>query len=262
MRSGEEHNGNWNCAEVVTSVTLTKEELKLRLHLNHWKESEEVMRRAISVIEDLEGNRIPKLTEDFGLGEGDIRALREAWMLVLQCLIVLKWSAVFGYFLTDYQSAKVEYLNHLRDEAAETFVKHKAKLDELVAGELSAGDIGFFKHKLETTTTTTGNFFHDFVKAMEGGLPEVKVNAYDDAPTSSWFCDRCTFQNNWSDKECAMCFVPASPARHDVASSSGHANNIASTSASAYHLHQVPNMPNNPFAPPQQGTNPPKFGQE
>ncbi|CAA7027057.1 unnamed protein product [Microthlaspi erraticum] len=278
LGKGPEHNGNWNCVEVVSVTPPPKDEFKLRLHLNHWDESQNVMQQAKSVIRDLERYCIPKLTENFGLGEEDIRALREAWMLVLQCLLVLKWSGVFGYFLTDYQSAKVEYLNHLRDKAAVAFDSHKKTLDELVGGELTAEACGFFRHRLEATTATTGGFFHDFVKAMEGGFSEVKVNSYDDAPMSSWFCDRCTFQNNWFDKECAMCFVPSeSPAPRDVASSSGHANNIASTSASAYHLHhvpnmpnipfayhlhQVPNMPNNPFAPPQQGTNLPKFGQE
>ncbi|VVB13763.1 unnamed protein product [Arabis nemorensis] len=42
--------------------------------------------------------------------------------------------------------------------------------------------------------------------SLEDGLHEVEVNVDEDA--SSRFCDRCTFQNSWGDKECKVCFIP------------------------------------------------------
>ncbi|KAL1196323.1 putative E3 ubiquitin-protein ligase ARI16 [Cardamine amara subsp. amara] len=219
----EEHNGYWNCVEVTVpppenqenaaeSSSSSSHEFSQILHLNLWEESHEVMEKAKAKLKAFETNMIPKLTENCGVSEADMRAFREAWMLVVQCRGVLKWSCVFDYFITDYQKAKKQYLKHLRDEATTRLSKHEGTLHELVEELMfethSAEEFGFIKHKLETSTTNTGNYFHDYVKTLQDGLPEVKAEDYEKAPNSHWFCNRCTFQNTWDDKECKLCFVP------------------------------------------------------
>lgn len=198
--------------------------------------------KANSDLKAIEEDSIRKLTEDCGLGEEDVRALREAWMLVVQCRQVLKWFSAFSYFITEYQSTKKQYLDHLGEQATTILLKHQETLHELMNGAISAGDITCFKHKLETSTRNTGNYFHYFVRTLEDGLPEVKLDAYEDASTSYWFCDRCTFKNSLADNECKICFVPLDALPPHPHVDFGNHNNTPSA-----HDEQVPNMTNNLF---------------
>ncbi|CAH2073471.1 unnamed protein product [Thlaspi arvense] len=241
LRSELEHYGVWNCAEV--SVPPARSDDALTQHVTLWEASQAAMQKSKQDLEAIEQDSIPKLTGNCGLGEQEFRALREAWMLIVQCRLVLKWSYVFGYFISDYHSAKKQYLDHLREETDRVLDNHKWSLDELMRVASSGEDMTcfqHFKHKLGITTTATGNYFHFFVKTIEDGLSDVKADAYEDTTTGYWFCDRCTFQNDSFDRKCNVCLAPfESPPPH-VAS--------GNKDTAVAHHQQVPNMPNNPFA--------------
>ncbi|VVB14829.1 unnamed protein product [Arabis nemorensis] len=172
-----------------------------------WKATGEALVKAKSNLKAIEENIIPKLTAYCGLGEQDMRALKEAWMLVVQCRQALKWSSLFGYVTTEDQTPKKPYLNHLEGEANKVLLKRKETLHELINEAISAGDITCFKHKVETSTKNTGNYFHYFLKMLEDGLPEVEVGVDEDASTNYWFCEQCKFQNGWGDREYKGCFI-------------------------------------------------------
>ncbi|CAL9229685.1 unnamed protein product [Arabidopsis halleri] len=210
LRTEEEHNGNWNCAPVtVPAADPSSAEFSQILHLNLWEGGHEALEKAKSKLRALEEKTIPKLVENCGLSELDIRTVREAGMLNVQCRQVLKWSCVFDYFITEYESTKKQYTKHLIGQASAMLCKHEGKLDESMYRALSGGDFTFFKHMLETSTTYTGNYFDGFIKDLEDGKPpEVKADAYEDGQSSHWFCDRCTFENSCVDKQCKMCFFP------------------------------------------------------
>ncbi|ESQ40837.1 hypothetical protein EUTSA_v10015828mg [Eutrema salsugineum] len=231
LRLEEEHIEGWHCFEVSIPLPQPRNDYALTHHVNLWLDSDEEMEISKCDLKAMEQKSIPKLTESCDLGEQDIRALREAFSLVVQCRLVLKWSCVFDYFITDYHSAKKQYLDHLRKQATANLLKHKETVEEVMNLATSGRDIAFFKHILRTTTTATGNYFHDFVKTLEDGLSDVKVDACEDATTGYWFCDRCTFQNDSFDRECKVCVLPSHVALGN--------NN---TSASAHHQ-QVPNNP-------------------
>ncbi|KAJ4911788.1 putative E3 ubiquitin-protein ligase ARI16 [Raphanus sativus] len=167
---------------------------------------------------------IKEVTTDCGLGGLDMAALRQAWTLIVQCRSVLKWSCVFGYFITDYHSAKKDYLDHIREKATAQLLKHKETLDEVTDRVISGGgDIIAFRQKLEVTTTTTGNYFQCFIKTLEDGLCDVKVDTYVDGTTDYWFCDRCTYKNYSFERECRICVAPCESPSH-VALAQGGTN--------------------------------------
>ncbi|CAN8256820.1 unnamed protein product [Cochlearia groenlandica] len=226
LRSEEDHILPGKCREAIVPQPIN--EYNLTHHLVLWDRSHEAMDKAKAEHKDMELKTIPKLTKNRGLSEEDIRVVREASMLVVQCSLVLKWSSVFGYFITDYHIAKKQYLNHLRDEAEATLLKHRETLHALMKQAASGVDFGLLKHMLKTTTENTGNYFHFLVNTVESGLPDVKVDVYENVPSLCWYCDRCTFQNNWDDNECKMCFVSLDsppPSPHVAATDNNNDNN-------------------------------------
>ncbi|KAL0874698.1 hypothetical protein Bca101_024403 [Brassica carinata] len=200
--------GVWKC--ITCNASSPSNESALVRHLALWDASHAAMKKSKR---DLEA--IKEVTTDCGLGELDMKALREAWTQIVQCRSVLKWSFVFGYFITDYHSAKKEYLDHIRERATAQLVKHKQTLDEVTDRVISGGgDIIAFRQKLGDTTTTTGNYFHRFVKTLEDGLCDVKVDTYVNGTTDYWFCDRCTYKNYSFERECRICVGPCESPRH------------------------------------------------
>ncbi|CAH8281639.1 unnamed protein product [Eruca vesicaria subsp. sativa] len=202
LREEEDHHEYIRCSKV--HVPPPSNEVSLLHHLTLWEEYDKAIEASKDDLEAIELHIIPMLTSRRGLGELDMRALREALVLIIQCRLVLKWSCMFGYFLTDYHSGKKKYLDHLQEVATANLLKHKESVYELVNGE----DVTGFRHKVETLTTATGNYFHYFVKTVEDGLSDVKGGVFEDVATDYWFCDRCTFQNDSFEQKCRVCVFP------------------------------------------------------
>ncbi|XP_013715293.2 probable E3 ubiquitin-protein ligase ARI16 [Brassica napus] len=234
LRPEEDHRGGLDyCFEVF--VPPPHEEAALLHHLTLWEESHKAMEASKTDLKAIES-----------LGELDMGAVREACALIVQCRLVLKWCGVFGYFITDYNSGKKQYLDHLVEKATANLLKHKECVDELVRGADSGGVMAGFRHKLETSTKATGNYFHVFVKTVEDGLCDVKAGVFENVPMDYWFCDRCTFQNDSFEKKCRVCVFPFEGPSPLVALGN---NNGA---ASVHQEQELPNVSSNPFASPQQ----------
>nr|VDD34250.1 unnamed protein product [Brassica oleracea] len=244
LRPEEDHRGGLDhCSEVF--VPPPREETDLVHHLTLWEESHKAMEASKTNLKAIERNSVPLLTEGCGLGGLDMGAVREACMLIVQCRLVLKWSGVFGYFITDYHSGKKQYLDHLVEKATANLLKHVKSVDELVEGAVSGGVVAGFRHKMETSTKATGNYFHVFVKTVEDGLCDVKAGVFENVPTDYWFCDRCTFQNDSFEQKCRVCVFPFEGPSPLVALGNNG-------TAIAHQQQELPNVSSNPFASPQQ----------
>lgn len=170
FRSEEEHNGKWNCVEVSFQPSMGQE-LEDSRYLRLWEACHEELEKSKSDLKAIEENGVPRLTDNCNFNERDVDAVKEATLLMVQCRLVLKWSCAYEYFITMTQSAKTQYVKHLRGEATKTLVRHKETQEELMNQALSSGDFSFFKLKLSASTTTTGNYFHEYVKTLEGCFP-------------------------------------------------------------------------------------------
>ncbi|KAL0713645.1 hypothetical protein Bca4012_020623 [Brassica carinata] len=172
FRSEEEHNGKWNCVEVSFQPSMGQE-LEDSRYLRLWEACHEDLEKSKLDLKAIDENGIPIPTSEnyFSFSDGDVDAVMEATLLMVQCRLVLKWSCAYEYFITMHQSAKTQYVKHLRGEATKTLVRHRATQEELMNQALSSGDFSCFKLKLSASTTTTGNYFHEYVKTLEGCFP-------------------------------------------------------------------------------------------
>lgn len=172
-----------------------------------WKDCEISMEKAKCDLQafDMYINKEPGV-----LSEQDIRIVREGMMLIVQCRQVLKWTCAYDHFHTEYEISKKEYLRFLQDNATTTLQSYVKKLlDETKEASYAETyeEIGNFRDRLSTATNNIGNYFYLFIKNLQDGLVDVKVNSYDGYLVGPyWFCDRCTFGNTWFDKECKMCY--------------------------------------------------------
>ncbi|KAH0936695.1 hypothetical protein HID58_004156, partial [Brassica napus] len=95
-------------------------------HMTLWETSDAALQRSKWDLEAVE----EKIMDANCSRELDVKALREAWMLTVQCRLLLKWSCVFGYLISDYHIAKKQYLDYLREKANANLLKHKETLHE------------------------------------------------------------------------------------------------------------------------------------
>ncbi|ESQ40838.1 hypothetical protein EUTSA_v10013280mg [Eutrema salsugineum] len=218
FKSEAEHKRRGKCAEVKPKNADSSE--MYTHYLSLWESGHEGLEKSKSDLNSIEENVIPRLMEC--VSHEDTMALKEAWLLMVQCRLVLKWSSVFEYFIHEYQRLEKPFVDHLRRDATMTMLRHKETVEKVMNLAISSGDFTFFKHKLDTSTTTTGNFFHEYVKnLLKDALREVKVDSSENASVSYWLCNRCKVKNSWSDRQCKMCFVhldsPIPPPHPNVA---------------------------------------------
>ncbi|CAH8364193.1 unnamed protein product [Eruca vesicaria subsp. sativa] len=168
----ENQDGIWKCT--VCSVSQPSNESTLIRLMTLCDARYEAVYQSNQDLKAIKRKSVPTLTAHCGLGEVDIKALREALILIVQYRRVLRWS-VFGYFISHYHISKKLYLDRLQEKATATLVTHKRTLDELVNGVISGGDITVFRQKLSETTGTTRDYFSFFVKTLEDGLCDEDV---------------------------------------------------------------------------------------
>lgn len=169
LLSEEEHNGNWNCVELLFQLSMRQVDDSSYLRL--WETCLEEYENSKSDLKAIEENGVPRLADNSSFNEQDVDAVKEATLLMVQCRLVLKWSCAYEYFIAMYQSPKTQYVKHLRGEARKTLLRHKATQEELMNKALTSGYFSSFKVELSNSSTITGNYFHEYVKTLESGFP-------------------------------------------------------------------------------------------
>ncbi|XP_006280264.2 probable E3 ubiquitin-protein ligase ARI15 [Capsella rubella] len=167
--------------------------------LDLWEASQVSLELAKSDLEAFEESEI-KTPSD--LMEQDIKVIREGLMLVVQCRQFLKWSCVYDYLHTEYDTAKREYLRFLQENAAALVLSYSKTIKEEAE---RAKKLNCDKSKLSNEASNIGNYFYHFIKTLRDGLSEVKAKSYDNYGGPHWLCDRCTYGNSWFQNACKMC---------------------------------------------------------
>ncbi|KAK1286802.1 putative E3 ubiquitin-protein ligase ARI8 [Acorus calamus] len=106
----------------------------------------------------------------------DCQFVLDAWMVIVECRRVLKWSYVYGYYLPQEEEGnkKVVFFEFLQG-VAEAGLERLHKLAEVdLQGFMDAGGCceGFlrFREELVNLTTMTRKYFEKLVRAMEKGF--------------------------------------------------------------------------------------------
>ncbi|TYK23880.1 putative E3 ubiquitin-protein ligase ARI8 isoform X1 [Cucumis melo var. makuwa] len=174
--------------------------------------------------------------------QSQLKFISEAWLQIVECRRVLKWTYAYGYYLPEREHAKRQFFEYLQGEAESGLERlHQCAEKELHAylnaADGPSKDFNEFRTKLAGLTSVTRNYFENLVRALENGLSDVdshgtcsktasskstggcrskggkgKMSAFrgsgssrniDD--TDHWSCEHCTFANLKSATFCQMC---------------------------------------------------------
>ncbi|KAI3842385.1 hypothetical protein MKX03_031420 [Papaver bracteatum] len=113
----------------------------------------------------------------YGSSPIELQVITDAWLQIIECRCVLKWSYVYGYYLPECEHVKKQLFGYLQGEAESGLERlHKCAEQELKS-YLKEDDAteGFknFRVKLLGLTKSTRTYFENMVRALENGLSDV-----------------------------------------------------------------------------------------
>ncbi|PIA51201.1 hypothetical protein AQUCO_01100203v1 [Aquilegia coerulea] len=199
---------------------MAKNSLKKYTHYyERWAANERSRVKAMEDLQEMQTVHVEKLKNDYCRSELYFKFITEAWLQIIECRRVLKWTYPYGYYLPEQffeylqgeAESWLECLHQCAEKDLKPFVDGKSK------------DLNGFRTKLSGLTTVTRNYFVNLVRALENGLADVdSVGACNELGNSkasvamikkkrkwqqrgSWPCGHCTYFNEESPTICQIC---------------------------------------------------------
>lgn len=209
-------------------------------YYERWATNQSSRQKALADLQQMQSIHLEKLSDKQCQPESQLKFITEAWLQIVECRRVLKWTYAYGYYLPEREHAKRQFFEYLQGEAESGLERlHQCAEKELQSYLNSEGpskDFNEFRMKLAGLTSVTRNYFENLVRALENGLSDVdghggtsrtggartlggagssksrnsrskgaarSSRAVDDSV--HWSCEYCTFANAKSATVCQMC---------------------------------------------------------
>ncbi|KAJ0014396.1 hypothetical protein Pint_21179 [Pistacia integerrima] len=211
-------------------------------YYERWATNQSSRQKALADLQQMQTVCLEKLSDVQCQPESQLKFITEAWLQIVECRRVLKWTYAYGYYLPELEQAKRQFFEYLQGEAESGLERlHQCAEKELqvyLNAEGPSKDFNEFRTKLAGLTSVTRNYFENLVRALENGLSDVDTHAACSRQGSSkslggsnkgrsgkskgstskssgsnrtiddsghWSCDHCTYANANSATVCAMC---------------------------------------------------------
>ncbi|CAI9754511.1 unnamed protein product [Fraxinus pennsylvanica] len=211
-------------------------------YYERWATNQSSRQRALENLHQMETVHLEKLSDKQCQPESQLKFIIEAWLQIVECRRVLKWTYAYGYYLPEHERAKKQFFEYLQGEAESGLERLHQCAEKEFQGYLNAGgpskDFNEFRTKLAGLTSVTKNYFENLVQALEYGLSDVDSQGTGSRAGSSktlgrgnskgksnrgkgtasrsnssrniddlghWSCEYCTFANARSVAVCQMC---------------------------------------------------------
>lgn len=207
-------------------------------YYERWASNEQSKTKALSDLKQLQTSQLEMLSDRHSLPISQLKFITEAWLQIVECRRILKWTYAYGFYLADDDVAKKQFFEYLQGEAEAGLERlHQCAEKEIRAHydgdaptETSFND---FRTKLAGLTSVTRTFFHNLVMALENGLADIQSSTAGNStgqgsskggkntrPKGSssnasrlvdedghWYCGHCTFANTGTSTTCSMCHL-------------------------------------------------------
>ncbi|CAH8382042.1 unnamed protein product [Eruca vesicaria subsp. sativa] len=188
--------GNHSChrykgdKETEVKRERAKEAIDRYMHYyERWSSNQSSRVMAMADLKKLESVQIKKLSIKHGIPKTQLQFFVEAWLQIIECRRVLKWTYAYGYYLSEKESTKKRFFEYLQGEA-EFGLERLHQCAELEFKQLVKETEDFsksfedFRRKLIGLTKVTKTYFENLVKALENGLADVEHNESNSATKS------------------------------------------------------------------------------
>ncbi|KAI8537599.1 hypothetical protein RHMOL_Rhmol09G0036500 [Rhododendron molle] len=146
-------------------------------YYERWATNQSSRQKAIADLHRMQTVNLVKLRVKHSEPESQLKFITEAWLQIVECRRVLKWTYAYGYYLPEHEHAKrqlFEYLQGAAEAGLERLHKCAEKDVQAYLGpEPLQTDFNDFRSKLAGLTRVTRNYFENLVRALENGLSDV-----------------------------------------------------------------------------------------
>uniref|UniRef100_A0A5B7C2E3 RBR-type E3 ubiquitin transferase n=1 Tax=Davidia involucrata TaxID=16924 RepID=A0A5B7C2E3_DAVIN len=210
-------------------------------YYERWATNQSSRQKALADLQQMQNVHLEKLSDKQSQPESQLKFIIEAWLQIVECRRVLKWTYAYGFYLPEHEHAKRQFFEYLQGEAEAGLERlHQCAEKDLqtyLNAEGPSNDFNDFRTKLAGLTSVTRNYFENLVRALENGLSDVDSQGACSKTTSSssvggcgkvkggrgkgasraggpsrnlddsgsWSCDQCTYVNVRSATTCQMC---------------------------------------------------------
>ncbi|KAJ9546096.1 hypothetical protein OSB04_025803 [Centaurea solstitialis] len=211
-------------------------------YYERWATNQSSRQKALADLQQMQSVHLEKLSDKQCQPESQLKFITEAWLQIVECRRVLKWTYAYGYYLPEHEHAKRQFFEYLQGEAESGLERLHQCAEKELQGYLNvegpSKDFNEFRMKLAGLTSVTRNYFENLVRALENGLSDVDAHggtsrtggsrslgagsskgrtsrSKGTASRSSgsrniddsghWSCEYCTFANAKSATVCQMC---------------------------------------------------------
>ncbi|PWA63556.1 Zinc finger, C6HC-type [Artemisia annua] len=149
-------------------------------HYVRWDANKRSRRQALLDLHKIKTIHLKRLSLIYCLPVRQLQFITDAWLQIVDCRRVLKWTYVYGYYIPKQEEAKKLFFEYLQGRAeagleqlhfcAEKGLRtYIANYDD----EASLENFSSFRAKLANLTRVTRSYFEKLVRALENGLSEV-----------------------------------------------------------------------------------------
>lgn len=212
-------------------------------YYERWATNQSSRQKALADLQQMQRVHLEKLSDIQHQPESQLKFIIEAWLQIVECRRVLKWTYAYGFYLPDHEHAKRQFFEYLQGEAEAGLERlHQCAEKELqiyLNAEGPSKEFNEFRTKLAGLTSVTRNYFENLVRALENGLSDVDSRGASSRTMSSkslggsgsrsrlgrnkgtssksggssrstdesthWSCQHCTYANVKSSTHCQMC---------------------------------------------------------
>jgi ariadne-1 len=218
-------------------------------YYERWATNESSRAKALADLQQMQLQQIEKLSDKQCQPVSQLKFVTDAWLQIVECRRVLKWTYAYGYYLPENEHTKRQFFEYSQGEAEAGLERlHQCAekdLQTFLEGDTPTSSFNDFRTKLAGLTSVTKNYFENLVRALESNLSDVdnmkgtiKSSSSSKASGSSkgrggrgkvgssrtggpsrggeelthWSCEHCTYANSTatSSTVCIICNYPRS----------------------------------------------------
>ncbi|KAJ4956438.1 hypothetical protein NE237_013221 [Protea cynaroides] len=146
-------------------------------YYERWATNQSSRQKALADLHQMQTVHLEKLSDKQSQPESQLKFITEAWLQIIECRRVLKWTYAYGYYLPQHEHAKRQFFEYLQGEAESGLERLHQCAEKELQVYLNTDDPtpGFneFRTKLAGLTSVTRNYFENLVRALENGLSDV-----------------------------------------------------------------------------------------
>lgn len=163
--------------EVEMRRELARKSLERYTHyFERWAANHSSRQKALKDMHQMQSVHLVRLSQIQSLPETHLKFILDAWLQIVECRRVLKWTYAYGYYLPQHEKTKRQFFEYLQGEAEAGLERlHQCAEKELedYLKTRSCDEFSKYRTKLAGLTIVTKNYFENLVRALENGLVDV-----------------------------------------------------------------------------------------